>query len=143
MKTGDSLFALFYPIANTQEDNHLLREGKIISLKGPGGDNRFFEIDFSIKSGEGGAAIFNNNREIIGITLSQQDIRKILGHDLKISKSKWYGLKISSLKGLSEVISKITKSHSSLSKKRPDLSKRLPDFIKEIQKNILLIEVGT
>ena len=48
IKKGDYLFALFYPIANTQEDKHILREGSILSKSGPNGEDEFFEIDFPI-----------------------------------------------------------------------------------------------
>ncbi len=135
-KNGDYLFALFYPIANTQEDKHILREGNIISSKGPGGDDRFFEMDFRIEPGEGGAALFNGGGEVIGIAISPNDIQRILGSNLKISKIKGYGLKISSIKGLKKVISQRSPSPSS-SKKRADLSKGLSHFIEEVQKNIM------
>lgn len=142
-KNGDYLFGLFYPIANTQEDKHILREGNIISSTGPNEDNRFFEIDFPIKPGEGGAALFNGNGEIVGIALSPQDMQKVLDLDLKTSKTNGYGLKISSIKGFEEIISQKSLPSSALSKKRPNLSKGLPYFIEGVQKNIILIETGS
>jgi len=143
IKKGDYLFALFYPIANTQEDKHVLREGNIISANGPGDDNRFFEIDFPINPGEGGAPLFNSKGEAVGITLSAQDIQKILGSDLKTSNLKGYGLRNSSIKGFKKIISQKSLSPSSLSKRRLDLSKGLSYFIEGIQKNIVLIETAT
>jgi len=142
IKKGDYLFALFYPIANTQEDKHILREGNIISADGPGGDDRFFEIDFSINPGEGGAPLFNSKGEAVGITLSAQDIQKVLGSDLKTSNLKGYGLKNSAIKEFRKIISQKPLSPSSLSKRQLDLSKGLSYFIEGIQKNIVLIETG-
>lgn len=140
LKKGDYLFALFYPIANTQEDKHILREGNILSVNGPGGDNRFFEIDFPINPGEGGAALFNNKREAIGIALSPQDIQKILGSNLQLSNSKGYGLKNSAVKGFRKIFPNKLLPPSALSSNPQSLSKELSYFIEGIQKNILLIE---
>jgi S1-C subfamily serine protease len=143
IKTGDYLFALFYPIANTQEDKHILREGNVVSLNGPDGDNRFFEVNFPIKPGEGGAPLFNSKGEVVGITLSAQDVQKVLGSDLKISTLKGYGLKNSAIKGFRKIFyQKTLSSSSSLTKRQLDLSKGLSYFIEGIQKNIVLIETG-
>jgi S1-C subfamily serine protease len=143
IKKGDYLFALFYPIANTQEDKHILREGNITSANGPGGDNRFFEIDFPVNPGEGGGPLFNSKGEVVGITLSAQDIQKVLGSDLKVSNLKGYGLKNSAIKGLKKIIYQKPLSPSSLSKRQLDLSRGLAYFIEGIQKNIVLIETET
>jgi S1-C subfamily serine protease len=143
IKKGGYLFALFYPIANTQEDKHTLREGNIVSANGPDGDNRFFEIDFPINPGEGGAPLFNSKGEAVGITLSAQDIQKVLGSDLKISNLKGYGLKNSAIKGFRKIIYQKSLPPSSVPKRQLDLSKGLSYFIEGIQKNIVLIETGT
>ncbi len=143
IKKGDYLFALFYPITNTQEDKHVLREGNIISTNGPGGDNRFFEIDFPINPGESGAAIFNKKGEAIGVALSPQEVQKNLNSDLEVSNLSGYGLKYSAIKEFGKIISQKPLSPSSLSKRQRDLSKGLSYFIEGIQKNIILIETET
>lgn len=143
IKNGDYLFALFYPIANTQEDKHVLKEGNVISANGPGGDSRFFEINFPINPGEGGTALFNSKGEAVGITLSGKDMQKTLGLDIKVSNLKGYGLRNSAIKGFRKIISQNSLSRSALSRKQLNLTKGLSNFIEGIQKNIVLVETGT
>ncbi len=143
VKKGDYVFALFYPIANTQEDQHIAEEGNIISMDGTNGDKRVFQISFPIKPGQSGAPVFNSNGEVIGFALTAQDFEKVL--DIKIALSKEVGLvlKNSAINGFDKIISRNTRSAKSRPQRSLGLSKGLSYFKEGIQKNIVLIETGT
>jgi S1-C subfamily serine protease len=139
MKKGDYVFALFYPIANTQEDQHTLKEGNIISMVGANENKRIFQVNFPFQPGQSGAPIFNGNGEVIGFALTNQDLKKVLGVDAPTSTSSGFALKSSTITGLSEIRSRNTIGAKS---KPLNLSKGLSYFKEGIQKNIVLIETG-
>lgn len=94
MRPGDRVWTLGYPLAPVLGERPVLTEGSISSLSGLKGDPRLFQISVPIQPGNSGGPLFNEQGDVIGITVASLNAAQMLKQTGAVPQNVNFAVKI-------------------------------------------------
>ena len=92
-KLGTKIYAAGYPLTRIQGTDIKLTNGIISSRSGMKNDPRCYQISAALQPGNSGGPVFNDNGELIGISVSKLDASRVLKMTGSLPESVNYAIK--------------------------------------------------